>query len=136
MSYRVGVIGGGQLARMMQVPAINLGIELKVLAETENSSAALLSTMVGEFTDLQTVKQFASSVDVITFDHEHVPLEILQTLEQAGVSVQPPSKALAHAQNKLTMRRKLEEIGAPNPAGAQSRQQPSLRISFRNTGLR
>lgn len=116
MSYRVGVIGGGQLARMMQVPAINLGIELKVLAETENSSAALLSTMVGEFTDLQTVKQFASSVDVITFDHEHVPLEILQTLEQAGVSVQPPSKALAHAQNKLTMRRKLEEIGAPNPA--------------------
>ena len=114
-SYRVGVIGGGQLARMMIAPAINLGIELKVLAETENSSAAAATTLVGDFTDLETVTNFAKTVDVITFDHEHVPLAILEHLEKKGVSVQPPSKALAHAQNKLVMRRALEKIGAPNP---------------------
>ena len=115
MSYRVGVIGGGQLARMMTVPAINLGINLKVLAETENSSARLATTVVGDYTDLETVLDFAKSVDVITFDHEHVPLHILEALENQGLSVQPPSKALAHAQNKLVMREALEAIGAPNP---------------------
>lgn len=115
MSYRVGVIGGGQLARMMIVPAINLGLELKVLAEAEDSPAALAATMVGDYTELETVVAFAKTVDVITFDHEHVPLHVLETLEASGVSVQPPSKALAHAQNKLVMRRALEKIGAPNP---------------------
>jgi 5-(carboxyamino)imidazole ribonucleotide synthase len=115
LKYRVGVIGGGQLARMMIVPAINLGIELKVLAEAENSSANLATTVVGDYTDKKTVMDFAKGVDVITFDHEHVPLEILQALESEGVSVQPPSKALAHAQNKLVMRKALEAIGAPNP---------------------
>ena len=114
-NYRVGVIGGGQLARMMIAPASHLGIELKVLAETENSSASLAATMVGDFTDAATVVEFAKSVDVITFDHEHVPLAILQQLENQGVSVQPSSKALAHAQNKLVMRKALEKIGAPNP---------------------
>ena len=112
---RVGVIGGGQLARMMIAPAGYLGIEIKVLSESENSSAQQATTMVGDFTDIATVLAFSKTVDVITFDHEHVPLEILQQLEQQGISVQPPSKALAHAQNKLVMRRALEKIGAPNP---------------------
>ena len=112
---RVGVIGGGQLARMMLAPAIELGIELKVLAETENSSASIATTTVGDYTDLKTVLDFASGVDVITFDHEHVPLAILEALESQGKSVQPPSKALAHAQNKLVMRKALAKIGAPNP---------------------
>ena len=100
---------------MMTVPAINLGIDLKVLAETENSSAKLAATVVGDYTDLKTVMDFAKDVDVITFDHEHVPLHILKALEAAGTSVQPSSKALAHAQNKLVMRKALEKIGAPNP---------------------
>lgn len=100
---------------MMTVPAINLGIELKVFAETENSSAKLATTVVGDYTDPQTVMEFARGVDVVTFDHEHVPLQILEAVEAAGISVQPSSKALAHAQNKLVMRKALEEIGAPNP---------------------
>lgn len=118
MKTRVGVIGGGQLARMMIVPAVNLGIELKVLAESEDSSARLATTMVGDYTNPEIVLEFAKSVDVITFDHEHVPLPILETLEAKGISVQPPSKALAHAQNKLVMRQALERIGAPNPKWA------------------
>ena len=115
MLNRVGVIGGGQLARMMTVPAINLGFEIKVLAETKDSSASLATTTVGDYTDLKTVLDFAEGVDVITFDHEHVPLHILEALESQGKSVQPPSKALAHAQNKLVMRKALDKIGAPNP---------------------
>ena len=118
MAKRVGVIGGGQLARMMTPPAINLGIELKVLAEAENSSAVMATTMVGDYTQFEVVAEFAKTVDVITFDHEHVPLEVLRRLEDAGVSVQPPSRALAFAQNKLEMRARLSALGLPMPIWA------------------
>jgi 5-(carboxyamino)imidazole ribonucleotide synthase len=113
--YVVGVIGGGQLARMMVPPAVALEIELRVLAETANSPAQIAASTVGDFHDLDTVLAFAKGVDVVSFDHEHVPLEILRSLEQSGISVQPSSHALSHAQNKLVMRRALEVLGAPNP---------------------
>ena len=115
----VGVIGGGQLARMMTPPAINLGLELKVLAEAEGSSAALATTQVGDYTHLDVVREFAQTVDVITFDHEHVPLLVLEALESEGVKVNPPSKALAFAQNKLKMRKRLGALGLPMPAWAE-----------------
>ena len=118
MAKRVGVIGGGQLARMMTPPAINLGLELKVLAEAENSSAVMATTMVGDYTQFDVVAEFAKTVDVITFDHEHVPLEVLRRLEDSGVSVQPPSRALVFAQNKLEMRARLSALGLPMPIWA------------------
>lgn len=125
-TLRVGVIGGGQLARMMTPPAIHLGIELKVLAESAGSSADLATSMVGDYNHLDVVREFAKSVDLITFDHEHVPLSVLQALESEGVSVQPPSKALAFAQNKLHMRQKLGALGLPMPAWAEIHDAPSL----------
>jgi len=111
----IGVIGGGQLARMMIGPAIELGLELRVLAETNDSSARDRATTVGDFRDLDTVRTFAQEVDVITFDHEHVPTEIIVALEEAGVAVRPGSAALAVAQDKIVMRRMLEELGHPLP---------------------
>ena len=116
---RVGVIGGGQLARMMVVPAIELGLELRVLAESEESSARIAATVVGDYTDAATLRDFASGVDVITFDHEHVPLNLLRALEADGVSVQPPSRALAFAQNKLEMRKRLAALELPMPVWAE-----------------
>jgi 5-(carboxyamino)imidazole ribonucleotide synthase len=115
----VGVIGGGQLARMMTPPAINLGLEIKVLAEAAGSSAALATTQVGDYTHLDVVREFAETVDVITFDHEHVPLPVLEALEAEGIKVNPPSRALAFAQNKLKMRKRLGELGLPMPAWAE-----------------
>lgn len=116
---RVGVIGGGQLARMMTPAAINLGIDIKVLAEAEGSSAALATTQVGDYNQLEVVRQFAKTVDVITFDHEHVPIAVLEALEAEGVDVQPPSKALVFAQNKLQMRKRLGSLGLPMPDWAE-----------------
>jgi 5-(carboxyamino)imidazole ribonucleotide synthase len=123
---RVGVIGGGQLARMMTPPAINLGIEIKVLAETAGSSAGLATTQVGDYNQLDVVRKFAQTVDVITFDHEHVPIKVLEALEAEGFSVQPPSKALAFAQNKLHMRQKLSALGLPMPEWAEIHDAASL----------
>jgi 5-(carboxyamino)imidazole ribonucleotide synthase len=104
---------------MMTPPAINLGLEIKVLAEAVGSSAALATTQVGDYTHLNVVREFADTVDVITFDHEHVPLPVLEALEAEGVKVNPPSKALAFAQNKLKMRKRLGDLGLPMPVWAE-----------------
>ena len=134
MKPRVGVIGGGQLARMMILPAVNLGIELKVLAEAEGSSASLATTAIGDYTLYETVAQFAKTVDVITFDHEHVPLEVLRQLEASGVSVEPPSRALAFAQNKLHMRHRLYELGLPMPVWAEVQNREDLQEFLNGNG--
>ena len=118
MAKTVGVIGGGQLARMMIAPAKAMGLEIRVLAETEGSPAKEAATQVGDYNQLEIVREFAKTVDVITFDHEHVPLSVLESLESEGVVVEPSSKALRFAQNKLDMRAKLTELGVPCPAWA------------------
>lgn len=115
MAQTIGVIGGGQLARMMVPPAIELGLEIKVLGETESSSARPAVTQVGDYRDGEAVLEFAKTVDVITFDHEHVPTDILNKLIAAGHAVHPGPGALRFAQDKLDMRRRLTELGAPIP---------------------
>lgn len=111
----VGVVGGGQLARMMIPAAVELGIELRVLAEGEGMSAALAATAVGDYRDAGTVLAFAEGVDVVTFDHEHVPQAVLQRLVDAGHAVHPGPHALRFAQDKREMRARMAEIGAPQP---------------------
>ena len=112
---KVGVIGGGQLARMMVPPAIHLGLRISVLAETEGSSADRAADMVGDYRDPETVYAFAETVDVVTFDHEHVPGEILVELEKRGVQVHPRPSSLQFAQDKIVMREKLQSLGVPIP---------------------
>lgn len=115
MTVRVGVIGGGQLARMMIAPAVELGLDLRVLAEDEGMSAQLAATAVGDYRDLETVRTFVRDVDVVTFDHEHVPQEVLRALVADGVQVHPGPDALQYAQDKLVMRARLAELGIPQP---------------------
>ncbi|WP_345801859.1 5-(carboxyamino)imidazole ribonucleotide synthase [Microbacterium sp. AZCO] len=115
MPLRVGVVGGGQLARMMIAPAVELGVEVRVLAEEDGMSASLAATAVGDYRDAETVLAFARDVDVVTFDHEHVPQEVLGTLLDEGVAVHPGPHALRFAQDKLVMRAKLAELGMPQP---------------------
>ncbi len=116
----VGVVGGGQLARMMAAPAIGLGITLRVLARDPQDSAALVvpGTEVGDEGDLDALRAFAAGCDVLTFDHEHVPTEHLRTLEAEGVVVRPGPDALEHAQDKVVMRKRLTELGVPCPRWA------------------
>jgi 5-(carboxyamino)imidazole ribonucleotide synthase len=115
MTLRVGVVGGGQLARMMIAPAVELGVELRVLAEDDGMSASLAATAVGDYRDAATVLGFARDVDVVTFDHEHVPQDVLAALVDAGVAVRPGPDALRYAQDKLLMRARLQELGMPQP---------------------
>ncbi|MBR7743495.1 5-(carboxyamino)imidazole ribonucleotide synthase [Phycicoccus sp. BSK3Z-2] len=113
----VGIVGGGQLARMCAGPAAELGVTLSVLAEAEDSSAALVvpSAPVGSHLDADAVRRFAADCDVVTFDHEHVPQEVLALLVADGVVVHPSPDALRFAQDKLAMRERLSALGVPCP---------------------
>lgn len=114
----VGVVGGGQLARMMQAPATALGLGLAVLAEGPETAAARVvpDSPVGAADDLEAVRALARRSAVLTFDHEHVPQPVLRALEGEGLPVAPGAHALVHAQDKLVMRRALTGAGVPCPA--------------------
>ncbi|MDQ1684491.1 MAG: 5-(carboxyamino)imidazole ribonucleotide synthase [Frankiaceae bacterium] len=120
----VGMVGGGQLARMTHQAAIPLGLSLRVLAERADDGAALVAHDVelGSPDDLAALTRFAKGCDVVTFDHEHVPTAVLQTLEHDGVVTRPSSSALVFAQDKLAQRRRLSALGLPVPAYAEVRE--------------
>jgi 5-(carboxyamino)imidazole ribonucleotide synthase len=113
---------------MCQPPAVGLSITLSVLAESADASAALVvpSSPVGSHTDIEAVRAFARECDVVTFDHEHVPAEVLAALEADGVILHPCPAALVFAQDKLAMRRRLTDIGIACPAWARVRDAASL----------
>lgn len=113
----VAMVGGGQLARMTHQAAIALGQTLRVLATADDDPAAQVTpdVVIGSHTELEDLRRVAAGADVLTFDHEHVPGELLDKLVAEGVNVAPPPHALLHAQDKLVMRRRLEALGAPIP---------------------
>jgi 5-(carboxyamino)imidazole ribonucleotide synthase len=116
----VGMVGGGQLARMTHQAAIALGQSLRVLAESPDDSAALVAAdvRIGTHTDLAALREFAKGCDALTFDHEHVPGEHIRQLQAEGVKVFPGADALVFAQDKQRMRERLSDLGAPVPRWA------------------
>ena len=116
----LAVIGGGQLARMMAQPAIALGLPLRLLAEADGVSAAQVipDHLVGDYTDLPTLRTVTAGASVVTFDHEHVPTAHLHALADDGVAVRPGPEALVHAQDKAVMRRRLADLDVPCPRNA------------------
>jgi 5-(carboxyamino)imidazole ribonucleotide synthase len=114
---RVAVIGGGQLARMMQPAAVALGVPLRVLVEGPDVAAAQVvrDSIVGDHRNLDDLRAVARNCAVVTFDHEHVPPEHLATLSAEGHACRPGPHALLFAQDKGAMRQRLAELGAPAP---------------------
>lgn len=88
------MVGGGQLARMTHQAAIALGQTLRVLAANADESAAQVcaDVVIGSHTDLEDLRRVAAGANVLTFDHEHVPSELLEKLVAEGVTVAPPRK--------------------------------------------
>src|SRR5258705_2677042 len=113
----VGMVGGGQLARMTHQAAIAFGQSLRVLAVSPDDGAALVAAdvQIGRHDDLDAVREFAKGCDVVTFDHEHVPGDLIRTLAAEGVTLLPGADALRYAQNKRAMREHLSALGFPVP---------------------
>ena len=108
----VGMVGGGQLARMTAQAAIGLGAGFRVLADRADDSAAQVcaGTTVGDYRSAADLLAFGAGCDVVTFDHEHVPTAHLTALEDV-TAVRPGGPALRFAQDKGVMRDHLSALG-------------------------
>ncbi|WP_152191627.1 5-(carboxyamino)imidazole ribonucleotide synthase [Georgenia satyanarayanai] len=132
----VAVVGGGQLARMMQQAAIGLDVRLRVLVEAADGATGQVvpDAPVGRADDGAAVRGILPGAAVLTFEHEHVPGELLRQLEAEGVAVRPGSRALRHAQDKIVMRAALTELGVPCPRWAAVRTREELTAFGDETG--
>jgi 5-(carboxyamino)imidazole ribonucleotide synthase len=112
----VGIVGGGQLARMLAEAAAPLGVHVRVLAapSDEGASEVVPDLVVGSADDPEALEAFATGVDVVTFDHENVDHVTLSRLEAAGVAVRPGVGTLAFS-DKAHQRRAFAAAGLPVP---------------------
>ena len=109
----VGILGGGQLARMMALAGAPLGLRFRVLDNVADACAGQFAPMiVGDYTDQAALAQFAAQVDVATFDFENVPAESAQWLSER-VPVFPNPRALAVAQDRLAEKTLFRTLGIP-----------------------
>ena len=110
-------MGGGQLARMMGEAAHGVGVTLTVLATSRDDAAIETcdDVIVGAANDPAALDELAAHVDVVTFDHELVDLDLLATLEARGVRVRPSSHALRHSVDKAHQRRTFAHAGLAVP---------------------
>ena len=102
LTTKLGILGGGQLGRMLIQEAVNFNIHIAVLDPSVNAPCADLANnfVVGNFNDYQTVLDFGKTVDVLTIEIEHVNIQALEELERLGKKVFPTPQALRTIQDK------------------------------------
>ncbi len=118
---RIGIIGGGQLGKMMILDGKRLDHQFMILDPTEHCPAHSIADahIVAEFDDVDAIIQMAEMVDVVTYEFEHISVKALQILEEQGHKVYPSSETLLHIQNKLDQKIWLANHGIPVPSFAQ-----------------
>ncbi|MET4599061.1 MULTISPECIES: 5-(carboxyamino)imidazole ribonucleotide synthase [Stenotrophomonas] len=135
MSLTVGILGGGQLARMMVLAGAPLGLRFELYDPAADACSGPLAPLtVGAFDDRQALADFAAKVDVITFDFENVPADSAQWLADR-VPVYPPPSALAVAQDRLSEKTLFQQLGIPLPAFADIRSRDELAARAAEFGL-
>jgi 5-(carboxyamino)imidazole ribonucleotide synthase len=117
MAPVLGIVGAGQLARMTQQAAIALGVDLRVLADAADDSAAQVipDVVVGDYRSLEDLRGFAKGCDVVTLDHELPDPRHLEALVDDGVVLRPSPGAKRFAQDKAHQRMRLGGAGFPVP---------------------
>jgi len=131
----VGILGGGQLARMMALSGAPLGLRFRVLDNVADACAGQFAPMiVGDYTDRDALAEFAAQVDVATFDFENVPAESAQWLAER-IPVFPQPHALAVAQDRLAEKSLFRELGIPVPEFADIASREALGDAVAQLGM-
>lgn len=131
----VGVLGGGQLGRMLALAGYPLGLRFRLLDPSPESPAGHLAELqVGAYDDQDALIRFADAIDVATYEFENVPGEATRILE-SRLPVFPPSVALATAQDRLAEKRLFERLAIPLPRYAAVGSQAELEKAVRRIGL-
>lgn len=114
---KIGIIGGGQLGKMMIQEAKKMGFYVMVLDPAEKCPAHTLvdEHIIADFDDKKAIRFLAENTDVVTYEFEHIDADILQKLEQEGKKIYPTAKSLKVIQNKYTQKKLLLEYNLPTP---------------------
>ncbi len=114
---RLGIIGGGQLARMTAMSALQMGCDVLVLERNDHSPAANLAThsIVGDWDDPEALVKLATQVDVVTLENEFVDAAALAAIEEAGCPLYPTSRSVGIVQDKFTQKSELAKAGVLVP---------------------
>ncbi len=115
---KIGILGGGQLARMMIEETAKFGFTYKILSDTPNSPAGQIcdAQITGKFSDYDALKKFAEDCDIITLENEFIDSKYVKLIEDSGIRVLPGSDIVALIQDKLLQKRNLKEAGVPVPS--------------------
>jgi len=134
---RLGIIGGGQLARMTTIAAQQLGCEVVVLENNPLSPAATFAShsIIGDWSRPDALFKLASQVDVVTLENEFVDATLLAELERAGHPVWPGSRTLALVQDKFTQKQALQSAGLPIPRIRATDERSALDAAIAELGL-
>lgn len=131
----VGILGGGQLARMLALSGAPLGLRFLVMdTEADACAGQFAPLLVGDYRDERALAEFASKVDVATFDFENVPAESAQWLSER-VPVFPNPRALAVIQDRLAEKTLFRETGIPVPEFADITSREDLVAAIDSIGM-
>lgn len=132
---RVGILGGGQLAQMLAQAGAPLGMDFMFLCPNPEACAAPLGEhLLADFDDAQALERLREWADVVTFEFENVPAQVVDTLARR-TRVFPPAGALAVAQDRLREKQAFRELGIPTPAFAAVDNLEQLRDAVGELGL-
>jgi 5-(carboxyamino)imidazole ribonucleotide synthase len=132
---RVGILGGGQLGRMLALAGYPLGLRSTVLDPVLESCAAQVCPHIrGEFDDYQALYELAKVSDVVTFEFENVPVASARWLAER-VPVYPPPRALEMSQERLAEKEFFASLGIPTPAFARVDTRPEFESALGDIGL-
>lgn len=113
---KIGILGGGQLARMLALGGHPLGLSFVILDPAPDACAAAVAEhIVGNYDDAEKLKQLAARSDAITYEFENVPAESVKYLSEMKVPVYPPTEALAVSRDRLKEKTLFRELGIPVP---------------------
>lgn len=114
---RIGIIGGGQLAKMTALSSLKLGCDVLMLERKADGPAVNLATdaFVGDWDKLSDLVKLAEYVDVVTLENEFVNADGLLELEKAGYTLFPTAKSISLVQDKYIQKQTLQEAGLPLP---------------------
>lgn len=115
--WRLGIIGGGQLARMTALAAYPLGIDVAVLERAEDCPAGPLAadTVVGDYGDVEALARLAAGADVVTVENEFIDAALLAELERRGARLLPTAESMRLVQDKLLQKQTLAAAGLAVP---------------------
>jgi len=132
----IGILGGGQLGRMMAMAAAELGYHVHIYCPEENCPASEVAkfTTVGDYDDAQELKRFAKSVDVVTYEFENIPAGPVIELKKF-VSVLPDPSILAAAQHRVHEKQALRKLGVPTTEFAPVNSEKELKKALDTIGL-